>query len=53
MAKASKTKSSKTFDKTIRKPLRNDEPVHIPLSFEDAVKLALNTDLSKKSNKKG
>ena len=48
MAKASKQKSSKTFDKTIRKPLRNDEPVHIPLSFEDAVKLALNTPIKNK-----
>ena len=47
MAKASKQKSSKTFDKTLRNTSRNEKPVHLPMSFEDAIKMAVNTDLSK------
>jgi hypothetical protein len=30
------------------KKLTKDEPLHIPLSFEDAVKMALNTPIKKK-----
>ena len=43
MAKASNKKPS-----TKRLVLPNDKPVHIPLPFEDAVKLALNTPIKKK-----
>ena len=43
MGKAKKTKSKKRTIKRLNLP--DDEPLHIPLSFEDAVKLALNTPI--------
>ena len=34
------------------KKLPNDEPVHLDMSFEEAIKLALNTPIKKKKVKK-
>ena len=40
------SKAKKPKKPSIRKlNLKDDEPLHIPLSFEDAVKLALNTPI--------
>ncbi len=51
MAKASKPKN-KPFDKTLGKIIPNDKPVHLPMSFEDAIKMAVNTNLNKGKKKK-
>ena len=49
MAKSKKTKSPSI--KKIKFP--NDEPLHLDMSFEEAMKLALNTPIKKsKINKK-
>ena len=44
MPKAKKTKTKKLPKKLM---LPNDEPVHLDMSFQDAIKLALNTPLQK------
>jgi hypothetical protein len=49
MAKAAKKTTTKPNIKRIQAV--NDKPVHIPLSFDDAVKLALNTPIKKKRDK--
>ena len=50
MAKASKQATKKPSTKRLVLP--NDKPVHLPMSFEDAIKMAVNTDLSKGKKKK-
>lgn len=46
MAKAAKKTTTKPNTKRLNAP--DDKPVHLPLSFEDAVKLALNTPVKKR-----
>jgi len=43
---------SKTTAKKLKKLPTNEKPLHIPLSFEDALKLALNTPIKKSKTRK-
>ena len=46
-----KIKSIKQIKKATPKPkkLQNDEPVHLNMTFEQAIKLAVNTPIKKKN----
>jgi len=50
MAKVSKQATKKSSIKRLVFP--NDEPIHIPFSFEEAIKMAVNINLSRKGKRK-